>query len=140
MFPNGWEVSMVEGEVEEGGEEADAVGTEVLEVEIGKVVGTEGGGVFREPDGVGDVGGGEGGVVGNEFEFLDGAVDTAGERILFMRRRRRVLFVEELGDDAFFGASFGAGGRREGDRKVRRLVSAFAGELTKEAEERGWVG
>ena len=131
---------MVEGEVEEGGEEADAVGTEVFEVEIGKGVGTEGGGVFRGSDGIGDVGGGKGGVVGSKFEFLDGAVDTAGEGILFVRRRRRVLFVEEPGDDAFFGAGFGAGGRREGDRKVRRLVSAFAGELTKKAEEWGWIG
>ena len=76
MLPDSREVSVVEGKVEEGGEEEETVGAKVLEMEVREVVGTESGGVLREFDGVGGVGGGEGGEVGGELEFLDFPVDT----------------------------------------------------------------
>ena len=46
-------------------------------MEIGEIVWAEGGGVFREFDGVDGIGGGEGSEVGGEFEFLDFPVDAA---------------------------------------------------------------
>ena len=77
VFPDSREVSVVKGKVEEGGEEEETVGAKVLEMEAREVVGTESGGVLREFDAVGGVGGGERSEVGGEFEFLDFPVDAA---------------------------------------------------------------
>ena len=131
---------MVEGKVEEGSEEEETVRTEVFEMEVREVVWAESGGAFREFDGVGGVGDGERGEIGDEFEFVDGAIDAASERALFVRRGRGVLPVEEFGDGAFFGEGFGAGWSREGDGLIRRLVGAFSRELAKEAEEGSGIG
>ena len=129
VFPNSGEVSVVKGKVEEGGEEEETVGAKVFEMEVREVVGTESGGVFREFDGVGGVGDGERGVIGDEFEFVDGAIDAASEGALFVRRGRGILFVEEFGDGALFGEGFEAGRSGESDGLIGRLVGAFPGEL-----------
>ena len=73
------------------------------EVEGGEVVRAKGGGVFGEFDSVGGVGGGEGGEVRREIEFVNFTVDATSLRILFVRSGGRILFVEEFSDGRFFG-------------------------------------
>ena len=109
VLPDSGEVRVVEGKVEEGSEEEETVRTEVFEMEVREVVRAESGGAFRQSNGVDGVGDGERSVVGDEFEFVDGTIDAASERTLFVRRGRGVLPVEEFGDGALFGEGFEAG-------------------------------
>ena len=95
-FPDGREVGVGDGEIEEGGEVGDTFGAEVFEVKGGETVRADGGRVFRSTDGVGGGSVGEGSVGGVERELMDLAVDAASLRILAMINGRRVLLVESL--------------------------------------------
>ena len=54
MFPDGGNLTVVEGKIEEVSEEVDAIGTKVPEVEDGEAVGSGGTRVAAFPDGLGD--------------------------------------------------------------------------------------
>ena len=54
MLPNGGYFTVIEGEVEEVGEELDAMGAKVLEVENGKTIRTSSAGIAAVPDGLAD--------------------------------------------------------------------------------------
>ena len=93
MLPDGGDVTGVEGKIEEGSEIGEGFGTKVFKVEIGKVIGAKGRGVFRGFDGFSGLGGGEGGERGIKGEFMDLTVDLTGEGILFMGDGGGVLLV-----------------------------------------------
>ena len=54
MFPNGGYFTVIEGEVEKVGEELDAMGTKVLEMEDGKTIRSSSAGIAAVPDGLTD--------------------------------------------------------------------------------------
>ena len=105
----------------------------MFKVEIGKVIGAKGRGVFRGFDGFSGLGGGKRREVRIERELVDLAVDLAGEGVLFMGNGRGILFVKTLGNGEALGEGFGTGRGGEGDGLVGWLARSFTGQVSDEA-------
>ena len=111
----------------------------MLEMEIGKVIGTKGGRIFRGFDSFSGLGRGKRREVRIKRELVDLAVNLASEGVLFMGNGRGILFVKTLGNGEALGEGFGTGRGGEGDGLVRWLARSFSGQVSDEAPKGGRI-